>query len=148
MSKRSSKKWMLPTLGLGILIFAIVLTYFDKKDKNESLYNNYTFSNGRIVDVIPGGRTAGYAVFSYRLNNLDYKSDYNNGDVRVMIKNFITLSKYRWNILYDSTDYRNATLLLKLEDYKEFNIPYQGQLIVDFEKKEIIDSNGLVEKLR
>ncbi|MVZ63774.1 hypothetical protein [Sphingobacterium humi] len=135
----------IPTLiGFIVLIVVFIKYDFDSKEKEKNLRKNFLYSVGKITDVMMPGRSSGSFTFKYFILDKQYENDYSPGSRRAF-QYFNFLSQYEWPMIYDSTDFSNATLLLQKSDYEKYGIPYNGQRVVDFNKMIIIDSNQIIK---
>ncbi len=146
-AKLKKAKGQIYSIVILSILSLILLFYNGYNNQNDlSLSKNYKFTSGRLIEVNMPGRSGGYFKFQYIINEKIYSNDYSPGS-RKGLRQFESISPYNWVVAYDCTDHKNSTILMQLSDYKKYKIPYEGQLIVDFEKLIIVDSNGVVEKL-
>ncbi len=134
-NKRSYKKYK-PYIYFGLLLAGIFIasyiTDFFEKKSNDKLRLNWRL-NVCVIESVRffSGRSGGDRIeYTYYVNDENFKGDYSIGSLRSKSKYRSTKGK-EWTIAYDSTDYSNSALLLKIEDYHKFDIPYSGQEVLD-----------------
>lgn len=121
--------WILSITCLLVVGYSIEVINAEKDDVDLKRY--WILTEGELYDVKLRGKSAS-SYYSYEVKEEGYTGEYFH-ETRNIKKNFKKLKNIAWTVIYDSTDYNNSALLLRREDFQEFDVPYSGQRVVDFE---------------
>jgi len=128
--KKNNINKHLPKIIVSIVLIGAALTFNHFRKK--SLLKNWSYTKGQIHSYTVT-KNVWYLNFTYNIKGNEYEGQYSGRAVAEVRKDMKFIKKYKFNVLYDSTDLDNAVLLLTKEDYEKNLIAYRNQFVIDYD---------------
>jgi hypothetical protein len=126
-NKNNLQKHLPKFLIITALIGGSIYYGYYKKTK---LVTNWSYTKGQIHSYTTT-KNVWYLDFTYDIKGQKYEGRYSGRAVAEVRKDMEFIKKYKFNVLYDSTDYYNSVLLLTKKDYEKYSIPYTNQFVIE-----------------